>query len=96
MYKTALKNSLQEKYYTYENALTILELESLSERREYLCLQFAKKCLTDPKMKNQFQLNKKSHPMMTRFPEMYEVDHANTKRLQDSPIINMQKLLNGA
>ena len=71
--KSALKNILQEKYSTYENALKILELESLSERREYLCLQFAKKCLTHPNMKNLFQLNKISHPMMTRFPEMYEV-----------------------
>ena len=93
--KSALKNILQENYDTYENALKILDLESLSERREYLCLQFAKKCLTHPKMKNLFQLNKKSHPMMTRFQEMYEVDHANTKRLQDSPIIYMQRLLNG-
>ena len=40
--KSALKNILQENYDTYENALKILDLESLSERREYLCLQFAK------------------------------------------------------
>ena len=40
--KTALKLILKEKYKSYENALEILGLENLEQRREYLCLMFAK------------------------------------------------------
>ena len=50
--KTALKIILSEEYKSYENALNILELEKLDERREILCLQFAKKCLKNEKIKN--------------------------------------------
>ena len=93
--KSALRIILQEKYTSYESALNLLELESLAERREILCMQFAKKCTTNPKMKHLFQPNNKKHPMNTRFEELYEVDHANTGRLQNSPVLYMQNLLNG-
>ena len=42
--KTALKIILSEEYKSYENALNILELQKLVERREILRLQIAKKC----------------------------------------------------
>ena len=45
-------------------------------------------------MKSLFQKNEKSHEMITRCPEKYEVNYANTERLKDSPIIYMQRLLN--
>ena len=92
--KNALKIILQEEYKSYENALKVLDLEKLDERREKLCLQFAKKCLSHEKMKNLFPLNNKTHTMVTRFQEMYEINHANTQRLQKSPIVYMQNLLN--
>ena len=41
--KSALKIILKESYKTYEHALNILDLENLFDRREYLCLKFAKK-----------------------------------------------------
>ena len=41
----AMKIILKDKYISHENALRILELETLKERREYLCLNFARKCL---------------------------------------------------
>ena len=94
--KSALRIILQENFTTYESALIKLDIESLAERREFLCLQFAKKCTTNPKMKQFFQPNDKIHPMETRFQELYEVQHANTGRLQNSPIIYMQRLLNGS
>ena len=50
--KSALKLILAEKYKTYKNALNILELESLEDRRKVLCLEFAKKCLNNAKMKS--------------------------------------------
>ena len=51
----------------------------------------------EPKGRNLmvWKSNNKTHPMNTRFPELYEVNHANTGRLQDSPFIYMQNLLNG-
>ena len=85
---------LQKKFTSYENALHILNLESLSERRERLCLQFARKCLTNEKMKNLFPPNQKTHTMLTRFQENYDVNNAHTKQLQNSPITYMQRLLN--
>ena len=48
--KVALKIILKEQYISHENALTILDLETLKERREYLCLNFARKCLKNKKM----------------------------------------------
>ena len=41
-----------------------------------------------------FPETKKEHSMETRNNNMYQVQHANTGRLQDSAIIYMQKLLN--
>ena len=84
--KTALKLILKEEYNSYESALKILDLESLSERREWLCLQFARKCKNHEKMKELFPENQKSHEMVTRFKEIYQVNHANTKRLQNFKI----------
>ena len=92
--KSALRIILQESYTNYENALNFLEIESLCERREALCLTFAKKCLNNEKMKHLFQPNKKVHTMETRFQEEYEVNLAKTERLKNSPIIYMQRLLN--
>ena len=42
--KSALKVILGEKYVSYDNALKVLGLQSLKERRAELCLKFAKKC----------------------------------------------------
>ena len=93
--KTALKIILQQEYETYENALKQLDLDNLVERRDKLCFEFAKKCLKNDKMKNLFRENNKVHQMKTRFEEFYEIDHAKTGRLMNSPIIYMQRLLNG-
>ena len=92
--KCALKIILQDKFKSYESALEILDLESLIDRRERLCLQFARKCLKNDKMKHLFPPNPKIHTMLTRFEESYDVNNAHTTRLQNSPIIYMQRLLN--
>ena len=92
--KSALKLILKENYKSYENALNILEMETLDDRRRDLCLDFAKKCLKNEKMKKYFPENKKEHQMITRFEEEYQIDSTNTERLRNSPIIYMQRLLN--
>ena len=47
--KSALKVILGEKYIDYRNALKKLDIESLYERREALCLKFAKKNVSKAK-----------------------------------------------
>ena len=49
--KTALKIMLRQNYNGYKNALIMLNMKSLSERRENLCLNFAIKCTKNEKMK---------------------------------------------
>ena len=92
--KSALKLILAEKYKNYKNALNILELETLVDRRKNLCLEFAKKCLNNEKMKSLLNENEKKHKMKTRKTEKFNVNHAKTSRLKNSPIIYMQRLLN--
>ena len=92
--KIALKIILKDQYKSYENALKLLDLETLTERRSILSLKFAKKCLKNPKMKNLFPPSKNKHEMTKRNPEHFQVFHANTDRLRNSAIIHMQKQLN--
>ena len=74
--------------------LAKLDIETLSSRREYLCLSFAQKCLKNERTKHMFPKNEKNHDMNTRHVEKYQVEYANTERKRNSPIIYMQKLLN--
>ena len=92
--KTSLKIILKDEYKSYENALKLLDLEPLFERREILCYNFAKKSLNNPRMKHFFQMKNKEHQMKTRNSETFIVDQARTERLKKSPIIHMQKLPN--
>ena len=71
-----------------------LNIETLEERREELCLNFSKKCTKNEKMKHMFTLNDKTHSMDTRNDEKYKVQFANTDRLKNSAIVYMQNLLN--
>ena len=92
--KSAVKIILDEKYTTYQQGMAKLGLETLASRRENLCLSFAKKCVKSDKMRHMFPKNIRSHNMNTRNEEEYVVQFANTGRLQKSPLIYMQKLLN--
>ena len=92
--KTAVKVILQDNYKGYKQGLAQLNIETLEERREELCLNFAKKCTKNEKMKHMFPLNDKTHSMDTRNDEKYKVQFANTDRLKNSAIVYMQNLLN--
>ena len=78
----------------HENALAKLELQTLEERREFLCLNFARKCLQNDNLKHMFPLNNQTTDIQTRHKEKFKVHFARTDRFKDSPIIHMQKLLN--
>ena len=92
--KSAVKLILKENYKGYENGLAQLGLDKLKDRRENLCLEFARRCLKHKKLKHMFPENVAEHQMKTRKHEKYKVEHANTKRFQNSAVIYMQKLLN--
>ena len=92
--RSALKIILGSKYESYKKALVKLNIETLEERREYLCLKFAQKCTKNEKTKQMFPLNRKMYQMNTRNKEKYLVQYANTERLKKSAIVYMQNLLN--
>ena len=48
--KSACKVILQERYRGYKNALNTLDMETLAERRNTLCLSFALKCTRNKKV----------------------------------------------
>ena len=92
--KSALKVILKENYKDYQSALSLLNLQKLSKRREMLCLRFAKKCLKLPKFKGLFPLNNKLHNMSKRKGRKFFEVKAKTERYMKSSIPYMQKLLN--
>ena len=91
--KTALKIIYKNSYENYENALEMSNLKTLKDRRKDLCLTFAKRCLKNEARKDLFPLNNQRNDGKYTH-ETYKVYHANTGRLQKSPIIYMQHLLN--
>ena len=92
--RNAMYIILKERYTGYENALNTLGLQSLCDRRRELCLRFAQKCVKNGKNGDIFPLNHRNHIMKTRHQPKFKIQFANTGRLQKSPIIYMQHLLN--
>ena len=92
--KTFCKLMLKEKYQTYENSLLLLNLDSLTERRNILSLKFAKSGIKNNKLNDLLPLTDKIHKMKTRKNEKYKVEFANKQRLKNESIITMQNLLN--
>ena len=78
----------------YSHALKLADLETLKHRRKGLCLTFARRSLKNEATKDIFPINDNKNKEKIHNSEKYQVYSANTKRLQDSPIIYMQHLLN--
>ena len=83
-----------EKFRSYEDALRKANLETLECRREELCKKFAEKCLKNDKTKSMFPTKDKTHNMLSRREENFDVKFAHTGRLKDSAIPYMQRMLN--
>ena len=92
--KAAVKVILKNNYRNYEDALKMLDLDSLQVRRKKQCLKFAKDCLKNEKMKKLFPLNEQKSDMKIRFKETFKVNKAHTERYRQSAIPYMQRLLN--
>ena len=87
--KYAFKIIIENEYTSYEKSLGRLDMETLYNSCEQLCLNVELKSLKNPKTDGMFQLNEKKHVMGTRNPDTYTVQHA-----LKLPIIYMQSLLN--
>ena len=92
--RSALKIILKESYNSYQDALKTLNLQTLKERKEYLCLKFAKNCLKIEKFRRFFPVNKKLHTMSTRCSERFALTKGSSSRYVNSAIPNMIRLLN--
>ena len=76
--KSFVKLILPKKYKpeennSYENALLILNIQTLEERRKQLCLQFAKDSIKNNKLKDLFPENDSKHQMGKRHQEKFKV-----------------------
>ena len=91
--KVACRIILNDRYTDYLAALEQLGLQTLAERRNKLCLNFAKKCLKHKNTKDLFPLNS-SESLEVRNREKFQVQHANGSRLFDSSIPQLQRALN--
>ena len=85
---------MNKPYNNYIDALEEIDLQSLEERRQELCLKFAKKCTQNVKVKDIFPQREKTHDMEMRNEERFIVNHAHTERLKNSAVPYMQRLLN--
>ena len=92
--KVACKVILKGRYSDYTSALELLNLENLRDRREDLCLRFAKKCLKFEKTSGMFPLNTNQTHSNLRNIEKFQVQFASKSRLRDSAIPQMQRALN--
>ena len=61
-------------------------IDSLKDRREKLCVKFAKKCLKLENMKKLFPFKKTKHFMKKRKFEKYLINNINTERYKRSAV----------
>ena len=92
--KTCLKVILGEMYVSYEAALEMCGIESLSSRRQKRCLDFSLKCIKHPKNSRIFPLNTKMHGQNVKSKELFEVNWARTSTYRMSAVPFCQRLLN--
>ena len=96
--KNSLKIILQNEYLAYGQALEHVGLESLYDRRENLCLNFARKCTTSSNLHIQsmfpYKYNDLHTTTQTRNSERFRVQMAHKDRFKKSALPYMQRLLN--
>ena len=91
--KCAVRIVMNNDFEDYEKTLKDLNLEELKVRREQICLDFAKKCVLNPKTSNWFPKNPPTDHSIRNPNEFLEM-FVSTERLRISTIPNLQRLLN--
>ena len=92
--KAAVKVILGKDYVNYDEALSVLKLESLEKRRETMALKFVKNSLENNNYSKLFPLREVKHDIKIRQSEKYVVNQSRTKRHRDSAVPYLQELLN--
>ena len=92
--KSAVRIIIGKQYESYTETLKELDIKRLSERRDLICLKFAKTSLRLENFKKLFPVQKNIHDMKTRQHEKYHVIRSYGKRYAVSAIPSMQHLLN--
>ena len=92
--KCAVRIIYGRPYESYTETLKELSIMRLSERRELICLKFAKNSLKLDNFRQLFPKQLNSHKMTTRQTDEYHVNMCNGKRYAVSAIPSMQRLLN--
>ena len=69
-------------------------MQLLEERRENLCLNFAKKASTDRRFADKWFPLRPKTIHNTRNPEIYMVEKPRTERLKKNPVVYMRYALN--
>ena len=94
--KTCLKIILGDNYISYPAALEMTGLDSLYDRREARCLNFALKSLKHPVQSKNFPPNRNLNNNNTevRNREQFHVNFARTQQYKRSAIPYCQRLLN--
>ena len=92
--KSAVKIILDEEYSEYTDGLIKLNIETLFERRNNLCKNFAKETVKHWKLKDMFPINENIPNLKPRKHEKFKVNMALTERYKTSAIPQMQRLLN--
>ena len=92
--KAAVRLINGKPYESYSETLKQLGIMRLSERREVICLKFAKNCLRLENFKKLFPMHVSKHGMKTRHEEKYQMGKSNGKRYANSAIPKMLQLLN--
>ena len=91
--RAALHVILGDSYTTYENALTVMSLETLESRRSKLCNKFAIKSVKHPKHSKWFKINKKVSITRQPQPKFCPVV-SRTNRFKKSPLSYLTEVLN--
>ena len=92
--KSAVRIIYGKPYESYSATLRDLNIMRLSERRDLICLKFAKNSLRLDNFKQLFPKKSNKHEMDTRQHELYHVSRCYGKRFGISAIPSMQRLLN--
>ena len=92
--KSAVRIIIGHSYDSYSETLKFLNIETLFERRERLCLRFANKSLNVENFKHLFPLYKSNHNMKKRHSLKYEQAKSSSKRYKMSTIPHLQRMLN--
>jgi hypothetical protein len=91
--KKALAIIVGNKYTSYDAALKLANIERIDARRNVINLNFAKKCVLNPRHSHMFPTNPNLRPH-SRHPKPFKEHRCNTTRVYKSLIPSMARLLN--